>query len=511
MNYQNPILKGFNPDPSICRVGDDYYLVTSSFEYFPAIPVYHSRDLVNWQLISYCLDRDSQVDLLHRTSYVPIPDNASGGIYAPSLCFEDGIFYLTVTNVSNGGNFIVTARDMTGPWSDPVFVKQGGIDPSLFFEDGHVYFSTSALIGETHGIYLCEIDVRTGEMLTDSCLISRGNGGIAPEGPHIFKKDGWYYLLMAEGGTSYGHMVTILRSKDIYGPYESCPRNPVLSHKDSDSSIQCVGHGHMVTDPAGNWWMVCLGIRQLGPSLHNLGRETFLTPLYWDEEGWPVIGKNGTIDYTMDGPITSPQLPEITSFTDSFRDNVINLQYNFIKNPNRSDYQIHTDGQYLEMRDPTGVSLSTRTKSPAFLGIRQKEFCSGAECVVLNHFTPGQKTGITAYYNDSYHYDLYLEKSDTGYQVCLRRQVHDLEVITSQPIEKEFKQMHLKIVADRNFYTFLYGTDGTACTTLGKGMTAGLCSEGTYSLTFVGTYLGMFTECGIGHFDSFTCQFKPES
>ena len=210
MQYQNPILPGFHPDPSICRVGDDFYLVTSSFEYFPGLPIYHSRDLVHWEQIGHCLTRDSQV---HLVTGAPNCLN----IYAPTIRYHDGLFYVIVTNVTgdNHGNFIITAKDPAGEWSDPIALPFPGIDPSLFFdEDGKVYY-----LGTDGGIYLSEMDITTGAAIGETHWLWQGTAN-NPEGPHLYKIDGMYYLLLAQGGTELCHMAVLARSESILGPYE---------------------------------------------------------------------------------------------------------------------------------------------------------------------------------------------------------------------------------------------------------------------------------------------------
>ena len=298
MQYNNPIISGFNPDPSVCRVGEDFYLVTSTFEFFPGVPVYHSKNLVNWTLTGHCLTRDSQLPLekVH----------PSGGIYAPTIRHHDGVFFMTTTNVSHGGNFIVHTKDPAGEWSEPAYVNQGGIDPSLFWDDdGSCYFCSNAGMDGKAGIVGCRIDPMTGEMLSEGVFLSAGAGGRYCEAPHIFKRGEYYYLLMAEGGTEYGHMVTIMRARSPLGPYdEACPHNPILSHRDDGfSPIQCTGHADIFDDQNGNSWLVCLGTRPFINMLHHLGRETFLAPVVWNEEGWPVVGDNGRIALEMDAPL----------------------------------------------------------------------------------------------------------------------------------------------------------------------------------------------------------------
>jgi xylan 1,4-beta-xylosidase len=276
--YSNPILPGFYPDPSVCRVGEDYYLVTSSFEYFPGVPIFHSRDLIHWRQIGHCLTRPDQL----RLAGVP----SSGGIFAPTLRYHDGLFYMVTTNVSYGGNFYVFTDDPGGAWSEPVFVQQGGIDPSLCFDRGHVYFTST---GESSlmGIYQSEIDIKSGKKLTETRFLWSGTGGRYPEGPHLYHIGDYYYLMIAEGGTEYGHMETLARSQSPWGPFEPCPHNPLLTHRnESQSPIQGTGHADLVEAHDGSWWLVFLGFRPQRWQYHHLGRETFLAPVTWSAAGW---------------------------------------------------------------------------------------------------------------------------------------------------------------------------------------------------------------------------------
>lgn len=290
--YKNPILSGFHPDPSICRVGDDFYLVNSSFEFFPGVPIFHSRDLINWKQIGHCLTRNSQLPLEKA--------GISQGIYAPTIRYNDGTFYMITTNISDKGNFIVHTKDPAGEWSEPVWLEQKGIDPSLYFENGRCYLTSNP----DNMIYLYEIDLKTGKQLSESKALWAGTGGRYPESPHIYKKDNWYYLLISEGGTEYGHKVTIARSRNIDGPYDSNPANPILTHANLNAQtnpIQGTGHGDLVQAGDGSWWMVCLGFRPQSGLHHMLGRETFLAPVRWDKDAWPVVNGNGTqehIDFT---------------------------------------------------------------------------------------------------------------------------------------------------------------------------------------------------------------------
>ena len=308
MKYQNPAIKGFHPDPSVCFDGQDFYLVISTFEFFPGVPVFRSRNLVNWELIGHCLTEEEQLPLGEC--------RPSGGIYAPTIRYHEGIYYMVTTNVSCGGHLIVHTKNPAGKWSAPVSVEQDGIDPSLLFDGDKVYFVSTLFQDGRQAIAMCEIDPLTGEKRTPSTVISHGCGGKFPEAPHQYRIGEYYYLMLAEGGTEYGHMVTISRSKSPYGPYKPCPHNPILTHRDEQvNPIQCTGHADLVQDANGNWWMVCLAVRPIGTLLHNLGRETCLAPVKW-ENGWPVVGNGGRIAVDMDAPCRrSHLLPALISTT----------------------------------------------------------------------------------------------------------------------------------------------------------------------------------------------------
>jgi xylan 1,4-beta-xylosidase len=297
VKFSNPVISGFHPDPSICLVGRDYFLATSTFTYFPGVPIYRSRDLVEWTQVGNALDRRSQVDLASTEGWLSL------GVYAPTLRHHDGQFWMITTNVTNNGSrtFFVHSEDAAGPWSEPTFVDIGGFDPDLAWDDqGNcwVHYSDAA------SIWRRRIDDRTGEALGDPEMAWVGTGLYCPEGPHLFRRGGTWYLLIAEGGTERGHCVSVARGPSPVGPWESCPRNPILSHRSSGSPIQNTGHADLVDAGDGSWWMVLLGVRPKGlsPGFHVLGRETFLVPVTWTE-GWPVVGELVLGPARLDPPV----------------------------------------------------------------------------------------------------------------------------------------------------------------------------------------------------------------
>lgn len=490
--YQNPILRGFRPDPSICRVGSDFYLVNSTFEYFPGVPVFHSRDLINWEQAGACLTHASQVPL---TRCRP-----SGGIFAATLRYNGGRFYMITTNNTGGGNFIVSTDDIRGEWSQPHWIDQKGIDPSLLFDGGRAYYcGTGEDENGKQGIVLFEIDPETGAVKGDKKIISYGYTGKNPEGPHIYKINGWYYLMMAEGGTEYGHMETIFRSADIRGPYEACPRNPILTNRyEMDGLIDCCGHADITDDENGNWWLVCLGTRRLSARLmmHNLGRETFLAPVTWSADGWPQVGGNGTIHDTMSGPLPCGGCVRRSGdISDDFTSSRLAPYWTFLRNPVEENYK--TGGGKLRIK---GTDESLDDFAPSFAGVRQTEHEMKAQVTVSAKLeAQGAKAGITAYYTRDAHYDLCLERRDGRLWAVLSRRIMDIEAVTGMLcLEGAQDKVTLEIETGRDKYVFR-----AAGRIVGTGCAAGLCTECSPTMTFTGTFIGLFAVGDEAEFSSF--------
>ncbi|AEI42946.1 glycoside hydrolase family 43 protein [Paenibacillus mucilaginosus] len=481
MQYTNPVLSGFYPDPSICRAGEDYYLVTSSFEYFPGVPVFHSRDLVHWRQIGHCLLTEKQLSLANAWS--------SGGIYAPTIRCHDGWFYMTTTNVGGIGNFYVRSRQPEGPWSDPIPVMQKGIDPSLLFdEDGRVYFQSNCSGDPGDGIYQCEIDISNGSMLTESRLLWKGTGGAHPEAPHLYKINGLYYLMIAEGGTEYGHMVTIARSSDPYGPYEPCPHNPILSHRSLKSSLQAMGHADLVQAHDGSWWAVCLGIRPVSyPMRHHLGRETFLAPVTWTPNGWPVIGKEGRIEPVMEAPKLLPVRWPDKPVRDNFDEGRLRYDWTFLRNPKENSWSLQGYPGHLALKG--NQATLDDASSPAFVGRRLCHFsCSAAAAVDFQPVHDGEEAGLTVYMNEKYHYDLVIKERSGSRMVLFRRTVGLMRTETWHDCGAG--TVVLRIEARPEVFTFFIQQDELGPVEVGRGETHLLSTE--VAGGFTGIFLAMY-------------------
>lgn len=483
MRYKNPIIPGFHPDPSICRKGDDFYLVTSSFEYFPGVPIFHSRDLVNWRQIGHCLTRKSQLPLEKAW--------ASGGIFAPTIRYHGGKFYMVTTNVSGFGNFFVTATDPAGEWSDPVMLPIGAIDPSLFFDDdGKVYLTGTERVEGKPGISQSEIDIETGKQLSQTKHIWDGTGGRYPEGPHLYKINGMYYLLISEGGTEYGHYVTIARSKSPWGPFESCPHNPILTHRDTeDEIIQGTGHADLIQAVNGSWWLVFLAYRMTAPYFHHLGRETFLAPVSWDKDGWPIIGNKGRVSLEMEADLLAPHSFEKEDSRDDFDEDKLKLCWNFLRNPREDSWSLRDRPSWLCLRG-LETSLSD-IGSPALVCRRQQHFdCQATSLLDFKPTRDGEEAGLAVYVNDEHHYEVALTMIEGERCVIVRRTVGDLSAIVAKERAQD-KSLVLQIRADKDHYYLGYGYNKDQLKIIAKGYTKLLAKEVTFN-GFTGAMFALY-------------------
>ena len=391
VTFNNPVLPGFYSDPSVVKVDDFFYMVSSSFEYFPAIPVFRSRDLVNWEQIGHVVTRPEQ-----------LPKGVN--IFAVTIRYSDGQFYIITTNVGYGGNFLMTSSDPAGQWSQPIWLDIPGIDPDLFFDDdGKVYVVNSEF-------HLYEINITTGEVINDAGAIWATTGGRYAEAPHIYKKDGWYYLMAAEGGTEEAHSVTIARSHNIGGPYYSNPANPILTHVNragQQNPIQGLGHGDMVKADDDSWWMLFHGYRSMVPggAHHTLGRETCLAPVSWPKYGWPQVNGNGTITPQMRVP-TLPLSPLPSPTTEITFSQPLGLEWNYVQAPHTEAFQHDLTKGTLTLVGSEHELGNVHQQGVSFIGRRVQHPAFYAATVI--NFMPqseNEKAGLTLM-NNGTHFDL---------------------------------------------------------------------------------------------------------
>lgn len=495
--YANPILPGFYPDPSICRVGEDYYLVTSTFAYYPGVPIFHSRDLIHWKQIGNILTTKKQLPLYHAET--------SEGIFAPTLRYHDGTFYMITTNVTPGnglGNFIVTAKDPAGPWSDPYPLGSAGIDPSLFFDDdGRCWYcgtqerrEGAKYFGDNE-IYIQELNLHTMQLTGESYPAWHGalRNMEWPEGPHIYKKDGWYYLLISEGGTGPNHAVSVARSKSLTEPFEGYRANPILTHRHLGNSypIVNVGHPDIVETQNGEWWMVCLASRTNGGYYRNLGRETYLVPFIW-ENGWPVINPGKGI---VEDTVTAPDLPEDESVVipakEEFGSETLPMHFMYLRNPITDHYSLTKNPGHL--RITAGVDTLSSTGCPSYVCRRQLAFDFIAETKF--DFSPtseNEKAGIALYQSQSYNYQLLAGLSGNKSTISLIRTKKDVtETIACVTLDKAETTFILRIRQKGQDLSFFYQTGDGICHTLADHMDARMLSTDVAG-GFVGNTVGMY-------------------
>lgn len=490
--FRNPILSGCYPDPSICRVGEDYYLVTSTFEYFPGLPIFHSRDLVHWQQIGHVLDRPSQLEL---DAVRP-----SGGLYAPTIRYHNGTYYVINTLVdgkSRQGNFVVTATQPQGPWSEPYWLEADGIDPSLFFdEDGKCWYVGTHLNEAGHykghtEIFLQELNLEQMRLVGEVTVLWDGalKGVVWAESPHIYKRNGYYYLLIAEAGTAHHHAVTLARSRNIRGPYEANRGNPILTHRHLGLDYPIVGTGHadLVETQNGEWWVVLLAMRPYGGYHYNLGRETFLAPARWEDD-WLIISPGtGRVEFEYPAPALPEQPWEATPMRDDFDQPTLALLWNLLRTPRDEAYSLTTRPGYLRLYlRPQHLAEQS---NPSFVGRRQQHIQFSAETAM--EFTPQtiyECAGLVLIQNNNFHLRFIVTLEDTPVIRLIKRYDGHDETLASQPIS--VGHCGLKIVAHEQSYNFYFASLG-AWHTLAENVDGRLLST-SIAGGFVGVFIGLY-------------------
>ncbi len=498
MIYQNPVIRGFYPDPSVCHANDKYYLVCSSMQYFPSVPLFESEDLVNWTQIGHCLTRPEQI-ALHGV-------NSSGGVFAPSIRFHEGRFYMTTTNATTNQNFFVWTDDIYGEWSNPILIDQDGIDPSLYFEKGISYFMSNGTdAAGISGIVQCEIDITTGEKLSPGKTIWQGSGGRYLEGPHLYKIKDFYYLVAAEGGTEYGHMVTYARSTSPYGPFEAYPGNPVLTNRNLGGfQIQGVGHGDLIEAPDGSFWMLHLGFRQTGQwtTFHHLGREVFVSPVKFQDDGWFTAGIDGTTPAYVNIPFVKKEQIFQTVYTLNNTD--FEKDWCYLRHPSRENYSLSQSQITL-----SGNTISLdQVDSPTFIGLRQKEFCCRIACDV--EIDRGE-AGITLYMDENHHYDVAISKYPEGFRVIERICIGNIKSIEAEYSLGHSNHASIRIASNSQEYRFYVKLENHDIF-LGTGITRYLSSEvaGGFTGVIIGLYAFDPNSVNTAKFSNFECEYLHE-
>ncbi len=509
--YSNPILSGFYPDPSICRVQDDYYLVTSSFAYFPGLPIFHSKDLVSWHQIGYAMDRKEQLDLAGA--------GVSRGLFAPTIRSHDGLFYITCTLVDKGGNFIITAKDPKGPWSNPVYIPQvNGIDPSLFFDDEKAYILYNSIPPENVSLYsghrtirMYELDINELKVVGDEKILINGGTDISKkpvwiEAPHILKKDGWYYLYCAEGGTGYHHSEVVFRSKSLHDAFIPYDKNPILTQRDLDSTrphpITSTGHADLVETNAGEWYAVFLGCRPYEGGHYNTGRETFMAPLKW-VDGWPVINPDfKEVQYRYPFPkiesaVFTTKVNEFAvgqKFLDHFDDTTLNNRYAFLRTPVKKWYIIKKGFLQLELQPET-----IRGKNNMAMVADRQNHLNGSASTRMLFYTvkENEKAGLVVFQNEN-HYYFMCKSAMHGVPVVQlykgpgnKDAANDPQLLNSIPLRKKNNAIIFKMEVDEKGYSFYYSVKKNKWLLLRSSMDRSFLSTETAG-GFVGCMYGLY-------------------
>ena len=536
LSYNNPIIPGSYPDPSICRVGNDYYIVNSSFEYFPGLPIHHSKDLVNWNLIGYGLHRNDQCS--GEMNLVDV--QTDGGIHAPSIRYHDGLFYIITTNVYSPGpqqptemiNFIITAEQVEGPWSNPHIIEGApGIDPDIIFDDGKVWYVGTHVPEKPNfngegEIWLQELDLDDWSLKGERYFLWRGAlyYGTWAEGPHIYKRNGFYYLLIAEGGTSLEHAVMVSVSDNVKGPYVPNARNPILTsrHLSNDYWVNSIGHADLLELADGRWYMVALGIRSEIDTYSNMGRETHLIPVTWEEEPfewkydkiekewsdlpdrerfeklrrvnyeWPVCSPlTGRVERSFPLPFPASSQVNKESFRDNFDSETLNLEWNFRRVPQEGTYLINNKDGYLRLFSSKNV-IENR-KSCSLLGIRQIETDFEFSVKMLyNPSIPEVQAGVSLFQKDDNYLTFTIER-DREQNIILKlvsKEQKKVPVVIQQTFLKSYNDSIIfKVFSKNQSYKYYYSLDnGTNFNFFAETSSGLLLSKG-----YTGAYMGIYS------------------
>ncbi|HYV53243.1 MAG TPA: glycoside hydrolase family 43 protein [Chitinophagaceae bacterium] len=502
----NPILAGFYPDPSVLKVRLDYYLINSTFAYFPGIPIFHSKDLKNWKQIGNVITRPSQMNFLgHRMTR---------GLFAPAIDYHNGTYYVTCTLIDKGGNFVVTAKDPAGPWSDPTFLPEvKGIDPSLFFDNEKAYIIYNSDAPDNKPLYsghrtirMYEFDPVKLKVVGEERTLVNGGVDISKkpvwiEGPHIMKRNGWYYLYAAEGGTSVNHSEVVFRSKSLEQPFIPYENNPILTQRDLPSDrknpITSAGHAQFVEGPDGKTYTVFLAVRPYEENYYNTGRETFFAPVVWKED-WPVVdleGKEIKYSYNVNYKEVkqSGALPQSGNFSQTFTfEKGLDLSFLFLRTYDSASFSFSKpNGLTLKLKPETIMELS----NPSFIGKRQQHLrCSTETELNFSTKTANEKAGLVIFQDEKHFY--YLCKSvDQGKDIVqLFKSNPDnnaMEIISQASLTSPTDKIFLRIKADGDTYSFYYATKPNQWQSIKEKVDARFLSTQVAG-GFIGCLFGMY-------------------
>lgn len=529
--FKNPILAGGYPDPSICRVGNEFIMVNSSFEYFPALPIHKSKDLVNWELAGHGLNRLEQVS--GQINLIDVQSN--GGIHAPTIRFHNGKYHIITTNVyydeikqrATATNFIITSSKPEGPWSNPIIIKGApGIDPDIFFDDdGRVWYTGNhqpldpTFNGETE-IWMQELDPNSFQLIGQRFFVWRGAcGGVWAEGPHIYKKDGNYYLLIAEGGTSFNHSIMVAVSDTISGPYVSNERNPIFSsrHLSYDNWIHSTGHGDLVELEDGRWYVMMLGVRGDVKRKSNMGRETFIAPVSWEIEPydwkerkivWPVIAPQTGKILKNNPMIFSETTPnKETYFVDNFNDTNLGLAWNRRRAPMQKMIDLASNPGSLRLY--TNHNKLQERKRANFTGIKQTESDFSFETkMTFSPTSDSDEAGIAIVQKDNNFLSLTLKQSSDDIALELKLMNEIQTSISSKKIDYNSKlPIQLKVESFNNKYHFYYALENQKFQLLAEAAANHLLSHG-YTGAHIGLYATSNGQMSTGYVDFDRVEYK---
>ena len=497
---KNPVLPGYHPDPSILRVEDNYYIAVSTFEWFPGVQIYHSKDMVNWKLLTYPLTRTSQLNMIGNVN--------SGGVWAPALSYSDGLFYLIYTDVKSRmgafkdtHNYLVTAEHIEGPWSDPVYLNSSGFDPSLFHDDNGTKWLVNMIwdfrkgTNSFAGIALQEFSVAEQKLVGTICNIFKGSEIKLTEAPHLYKRNGYYYLVTAEGGTSYTHAVTVARSESLFGPYEVDPTNPILtSNRDDLSQLQKAGHGSFVETQNGEWYIAHLCGRPVVDKKCILGRETAIQKCYWTEDNWIRVEGGNNPKWEVEGP-NLPAYPfEQESTYDNFSSNTLKKYWNSLRRPFTEDWLSLSERKgYLRLKG--GESMSS-LHHQSILARRLESFDAEVETAIeYNPTNFQQMSGLIAYYDtDDYVYLRLTHHEKLGKCLGIIESKHGQydELLPEDISIPEASNCKLKATISQQWLQFYYSIDENNWIEVGNKIDiSNLSDDAADYIRFTGTFVGL--------------------